>query len=89
MTVSDLLSTEVGVTTAFALTWGVAIWGYKKNKEDHGALGQKVDLAKDEIFQSIEKLGDKIDGVREAISHHEAIWHVGVQPKKKRPAKRK
>ena len=32
MTISDLLSTEVGITTAFALTWGVAIWGYRKNK---------------------------------------------------------
>ena len=89
MTISDLLSTEVGITTAFALTWGVAIWGYKKKKEDHGALGDKVDAAKDEIFESMEKLGDKIDGVREAISHHEAIWHVGVQPKKKRVTKKK
>ena len=89
MTISDLLSTEVGITTAFALTWGVAIWGYKKNKEDHGALGDKVDLAKDEIFQSMEKLGDKIDGVREAISQHEAIWHVGVRPKKKTITKKK
>ena len=89
MTISDLLSTEVGITTAFALTWGVAIWGYRKNKEDHGALGDKVDAAKDEIFKSIEKLGDKIDGVREAISQHEAIWHVGVQPKKKPITKKK
>lgn len=89
MTISDLLSTEVGIATAFALTWGVAIWGYKKNKEDHGALGDKVDLAKNEIFQSLEKLSDKIDGVREAISNHEAIWHVGVQPKKKPITKKK
>ena len=89
MTVSDLLSTEVGITTAFALTWGVAAWGYKKNKEDHDRLGDKVDVAKSEIFESIEKLGDKIDGVREAISNHEAIWHVGVRPKKKTITKKK
>lgn len=89
MTISDLLSTEVGITTAFALTWGVAIWGYRKNKEDHSALGDKVDNAKNEIFDSVEKLGDKIDGVREAISRHEEIWHVGVTPKKKVAAKKK
>jgi len=83
MTISDLLSTEVGITTAFALTWGVAIWGYKQNKKEHGMLGEKVDAAKDEIFQSLEKLSDKIDGVREAISRHEEIWHAGVGTKKK------
>jgi hypothetical protein len=76
MTVSDLLSTEFGITTAFTLTWAVAIWGYKKNKEDHDGLGDKVDAAKDEIFESMEKLGDKIDGVREAITQHESIWHA-------------
>lgn len=89
MTISDLLSTEVGITTAFALTWGVAVWGYKKNKEDHDALGDKVDAAKDEIFESMEKLGDKIDGVREAIGRHEEVWHAGVRPKKKTTVKKK
>lgn len=89
MTISDLLSTEVGITTAFALTWGVAVWGYRKNNEAHDALGDKVDAAKDEIFESMEKLGDKIDGVREAIGRHEEVWHAGVRPKKKTTVKKK
>jgi hypothetical protein len=37
----------------------------------------------------MEKLGDKIDGVREAISRHEEVWHVGVRPKKKTTVKKK
>jgi len=88
MTVGDFLNTNVGVTLAFAATWGAAVWAYKKNAEDHGRLGDKVDAAKDELAASIDKLGEKIDVVREAISHHETVWHA-PQKQVKKPAPRK
>ena len=89
MTLDDLLNTNLGVTLAFLITWGAALWAYKKNVEDHSKLGDKVDDARDELAISINKLGEKIDDVREAISHHEAIWHAGVRPKKKTITKKK
>ena len=92
MTLSDLLSTEVGAALAFALTWGVAAWGYHKNKGEHEGLGDKVDVAKDEILKKIDKLSDRIDGVREAISQHETHWHAPIVRKPtriKRAAKKR
>jgi len=88
MTIDDLLNTNLGVTLAFAITWGAAVWAYKKNVEDHSRLGDKVDDAKDELAMSIDKLGEKIDAVREAISHHETIWHA-PQKQVKKSASRK
>lgn len=87
MTLDDLLNTNLGVTLAFAVTWGAAIWAYKKNVEDHSRLGDKVDDARDELAISIEKLGEKIDAVREAVSHHETIWHAPQKQVKKSPRK--
>lgn len=87
MTLDDLLNTNFGVTLAFAITWGAAVWAYKKNVEDHGRLGDKVDDARDELAISIEKLGEKIDAVREAVSHHETIWHAPQKQVKKLPRK--
>lgn len=87
MTLDDLLNTNLGVTLAFAITWGAAVWAYKKNVEDHGRLGDKVDDARDELAISIEKLGEKIDAVREAVSHHETIWHAPQKQVKKLPRK--
>lgn len=87
MTLDDLLNTNLGATLAFAVTWGAAIWAYKKNVEDHGRLGDKVDGAREELSKSIEKLGEKIDAVREAVSHHEAVWHA-PQKEVKKPARK-
>jgi len=87
MTLDDILNTNLGVTLAFAITWGAAVWAYKKNVEDHSRLGDKVDDARDELAISIDKLGEKIDAVREAISHHEAIWHASVRTNKKSTTK--
>lgn len=85
MTISDILNTNVGVTAAFAATWAAAVWAYRKNTEDHNALGNKVDDAKSEMLQSVRELGEKIDAVREAISHHETVWHA---PKQSRTTKK-
>lgn len=93
MTISDILNTNVGVTAAFAATWAAAVWAYRKNTEDHNALGNKVDEAKSEMLQSVRELGEKIDAVREAITHHETVWHapehVEAKPKRKSAAKKK
>lgn len=93
MTLDDFLNTNFGVTLAFAVTWGAAVWAYKKNAEDHGRLGDKVDEAKSEMLESVERLGQKIDAVREAISHHETVWHAPHKSEKaaqrKRVAKKK
>lgn len=93
MTLDDLLNTNVGVTFAFVATWAAAVWAYKKNKEDHAGLGAKVDDAKDELSRSIERLGEKIDAVREAITHHETVWHAprkeAKAPQRKRAARKK
>jgi len=93
MTLDDFLNTNFGVTLAFALTWGAAVWAYRKNTEDHNALGDKVDDAKSEMLESVRQLGEKIDAVREAISHHETVWHapehVEAKPKRKSAAKKK
>lgn len=87
MTLDDLLNTNLGVTLAFAVTWGAAVWAYRKNVEDHSRLGDKVDDARNELAISIEKLGEKIDAVREAVSHHETIWHAPEKRVKKLPRK--
>lgn len=79
MTISDILNTNVGVTAAFAATWAAAVWAYRKNTEDHNALGNKVDDAKSEMLESVRQLGEKIDAVREAITHHETVWHAPKQ----------
>ena len=92
MTVDDVLNTNVGISAAFILTWLAAVWAYKKNTTDHDNLGTKVDAAKDELSKSIEKLGEKIDAVREAISAHETVWHApfsDVKPDKRKRAARK
>lgn len=93
MTISDILNTNVGVTAAFAATWLAAVWAYKKNTQDHNSLGEKVDEAKGEMLLSVEKLGEKIDAVREAITHHETVWHapqkVAKSSHKKRAARKK
>lgn len=93
MTISDILNTNVGVTAAFALTWAAAVWAYRKNTEDHNALGDKVDDAKSEMLESVRQLGEKIDAVREAISHHETVWHAPQKeakaPQRKRAARKK
>lgn len=93
MTLDDFLNTNFGVTLAFALTWAAAVWAYRKNTQDHNALGDKVDDAKSEMLESVRQLGEKIDAVREAISHHETVWHapeqVEAKPKRKSAAKKK
>ena len=93
MTISDILNTNVGITAAFAATWAAAVWAYRKNTEDHNALGDKVDDAKSEMLQSVRELGEKIDAVREAITHHETVWHAPHKaekaPQRKRAAKKK
>lgn len=92
MTVNDILNTNVGVTLAFLLTWSAAVWAYKKNKDDHGRLGRKVDAARDDISLAVDRLGNKIDAVREAITHHETIWHAPLKTttsKKKSGTKKK
>lgn len=88
MTISDILNTNVGVTAAFAATWAAAVWAYRKNTEDHNALGDKVDDAKSEMLESVRQLGEKIDAVREAITHHETVWHAPHKATKTAPRKR-
>ena len=85
MTLDDFLNTNFGVTLAFVFTWAAAVWAYKKNTADHNALGDKVDDAKSEMLESVRQLGEKIDAVREAISHHETVWHA---PKQSRTTKK-
>lgn len=88
-----LFTTQSGVALAFFGTWFVAWRAYKKNTADHNALGDKVDHAKSEMLESVERLGEKIDAVREAISHHETVWHAPHKSEKaaqrKRAAKKK
>ena len=76
MTLDDILNTNLGVTIAFVVTWAAAVWAYRKNMEDHNALGDKVEESKKEMIEAVKELGAKVDAVREAISHHEAVWHA-------------
>lgn len=76
MTLDDILNTNLGVTIAFMVTWAAAVWAYRKNMEDHNALGDKVEASKKEMIEAVKELGTKVDAVREAISHHEAVWHA-------------
>lgn len=93
MTVQQFLNTNLGITLGFILTWTAAVWAYKKNVEDHSRLGGKVDSAKSEMLQSVKELGDKIDAVRDAITHHETVWHAPQKPvrstQKRRAARKK
>lgn len=81
MTLDDILNTNFGVTLAFMVTWAAAVWAYRKNMEDHNALGDKVEESKKEMIEAVKELGSKVDAVREAISQHEAIWHAPVARK--------
>lgn len=99
----EFLNSPTGVILSFLAMLWVGGWAYKKNKTDHEALGKKVegvknelsskmDSQKNELSESIRDLGVKIDAVREAISHHEEVWHAPrktVQPKRKRAAKKR
>ncbi len=87
MSISEFLGMEVGATLAFVTTWVVAAWAYRKNQQEHGKLGDKVDASLDSVTQSIEKLGDKVDSVREIISQHETHWHAPIA-RKTTPIKR-
>lgn len=81
MTLDDILNTNLGVTIAFVVTWAAAVWAYRKNTEDHNALGDKVEESKKEMIEAVKELGAKVDAVREAISHHEAVWHAPASRK--------
>ena len=91
MTLQEILDTNAGLALGLFITWGAAYWAYKKNLEDHGRLGDKVDEAKSEMLESVKELGKKIDAVRDAITHHETIWHAPLKahkrPTRKKPAR--
>jgi gas vesicle protein len=87
MSISEFLGMEVGATLAFVATWIVAGFAYKKNQQEHEKLGDKVDASLDKVTQSIKKLEDKIDSVREIISQHETHWHAPIA-RKTTPIKR-
>ena len=76
MSLNEILNTEWGFVGAIGLTWIAAIWFYRENKKEHGELGETVKTETQSLLKSIEKLSDKVDGVRDAISHHESIWHA-------------
>ena len=76
MSLNEILNTEVGFIFAIIATWVASIWFYKENKKEHGELGEMVKTETQSLLKSIEKLIDKVDAVRDAISHHESIWHA-------------
>ena len=76
MSLNEILNTEVGFIFAIIATWVASIWFYKENKKEHDELGEMVKTETQGLSASIDRLSDKIDGVRDAISHHESIWHA-------------
>lgn len=76
MSLNEILNTEVGFIFAIIATWVASIWFYKENKKEHDELGEMVKTETQVLSASIDRLSDKIDGVRDAISHHESIWHA-------------
>ena len=76
MSLNEILNTEWGFVGAIGLTWIAFIWFYKENKKEHDGLGETVKAQSEALSTSIDRLSDKIDGVRDAISQHESIWHA-------------
>ena len=76
MSLNEILNTEWGFVGAIGLTWIAFIWFYKENKKEHDELGEMVKTETQGLSASIDRLSDKIDGVRDAISQHESIWHA-------------
>ena len=80
MSLNEILNTEWGFVGAIGLTWIAFIWFYRENKKEHEELGKTVKTEtgalSGELSASIDRLSDKIDGVRDAISQHESIWHA-------------
>lgn len=76
MSLNEILNTEWGFVGAIVLTWIAFIWFYKENKKEHDELGEMVKTQSEALSTSIDRLSDKIDGVRDAISQHESIWHA-------------
>ena len=75
-TVEEFLNMQLGISFILIAYAIIGTWAYKQNKQDHASLGAKVDKNTEELKELINILSVKIDGVRQAITDHETIWHA-------------